>query len=246
VGATGAAGATGASGATGATGATGTTGAGYFATSSSSNAIGTGSKTFTTQAGLAYSAGAYVQVTDQSTSTNYMQGTVTSYSGTTLVVNVTATSGSGTPTIWYINLAGVTGAAGTNGTNGTNGTTGATGATGATGPGVSGLTTIGYALLTETSSAASLSNTLNVGSPTVTRVAAGEVCVSGLATTFANVQASAGTQFSGQPTDVVAGIVGQSGETSPFTCTGTGSVWVEMNSGGHATDTLNVYLLFTK
>ncbi len=66
-----------------------------------------------------------------------MQGTVTRYGGTTLVVNVTATSGNGNKSSWYLNLAGVTGATGAAGTNGTNGATGATratGATGATGP----------------------------------------------------------------------------------------------------------------
>jgi hypothetical protein len=57
-------------------------------------------------------------------------GTVTSFSGTTLGVDVTATSGHGNKSSWYINLAGVPGAAGAAGTNGKNGATGATGATG--------------------------------------------------------------------------------------------------------------------
>src|SRR6202007_1600919 len=51
-------GVTGATGATGAQGPIGATGAGYTATSATSLTIGTGSATFTTQAGLAYTAGA--------------------------------------------------------------------------------------------------------------------------------------------------------------------------------------------
>ena len=81
-------------------------GAGYAATSTTSLTIGTGSTTFTTQSGLAYTAGAIIQATDSANVANYMYGTVTSYSGTTLVVNVTAVGGSGTFATWNINLAG--------------------------------------------------------------------------------------------------------------------------------------------
>lgn len=72
----------------GATGATGATGPGYAATSTTSIAIASsGSKAFTTQSGLAYSAGARVRVSDAAApSTNYMEGVVTSYSGTTLTL----------------------------------------------------------------------------------------------------------------------------------------------------------------
>ena len=63
-GATGPAGATGVTGpvgATGPTGATGATGPGFAASSTTSLLIGTGSKAFTTQSGLAYSSGARVR-----------------------------------------------------------------------------------------------------------------------------------------------------------------------------------------
>lgn len=49
---------------TGNAGSTGPTGPSYAATSTSSNSIGTGAKTFTTQSGLAYQAGARVRITD--------------------------------------------------------------------------------------------------------------------------------------------------------------------------------------
>jgi hypothetical protein len=44
--------------------------------------------------------------------TNYMEGLVTSYSGTTLVVNVDTTGGAGTAADWNLNLAGNAGAQG--------------------------------------------------------------------------------------------------------------------------------------
>lgn len=76
-------------------------------TSSTSNSIGTGAKSFTVQTGLGFVVGNSVRVAN--TSANYMTGDVTSYdSGTgALVVNVTSSSGSGTYTDWTISLAAV-------------------------------------------------------------------------------------------------------------------------------------------
>src|SRR6202030_3101260 len=131
---TGAPGATGATGATGAQGPTGATGAGYTATSATSLPIGTGSATFTTQAGLAYTAGARARTSSAANATHYMEGLVTSYSGTSLVINVDNTSGGGTHADWDIDLAGDVGATGATGATGAQGPQGPTGATGATGP----------------------------------------------------------------------------------------------------------------
>lgn len=69
-------------------------------TSSSSVAIGTGSKTFTVASGLSYSAGQPIRV--QYDASNYMDGRVTSYSSTSLVVDVRKTLGSGTYSSWSI------------------------------------------------------------------------------------------------------------------------------------------------
>lgn len=91
-------------GATGTTGSTGAAGAGYTATSSSNIALAVASTAWTTQAGLAYTAGARVRVANSST--NYAEGPVTSYSGTTLTVNVDRIVGSGTYNNWTINIAG--------------------------------------------------------------------------------------------------------------------------------------------
>lgn len=79
--------------------------------SSSSNAIGTGSKTFNMNGGLNFAAGEINVSAVQATNlANSMTGTVTSYSPTTgvLVLNVTAVTGSGTFSNWTIGTAGTT------------------------------------------------------------------------------------------------------------------------------------------
>lgn len=70
--------------------------------STSSVAIGTGSKTFTIGTGLLLTENQ--EVTVSNSSTNYMSGTITSYNASTgsLVVNVTTAVGSGTYTSWTI------------------------------------------------------------------------------------------------------------------------------------------------
>jgi hypothetical protein len=73
-------------------------------------AVGTGTNTFTTQAGLSITPGQTLRVVrrviqggeDTDVSGTYMQGTVTSYSGTSLEMNITSTGGSGTFSTWYI------------------------------------------------------------------------------------------------------------------------------------------------
>ena len=79
--------------------------------STSSVAIGTGSKTFATQSGLSISNGQTLTIERTGTPhtggnptgvRTWMTGTVTSYSGTTLVMDITSTAGSGTETLWII------------------------------------------------------------------------------------------------------------------------------------------------
>lgn len=85
-------------------------------TSTTSVAIGTGTKTFTTQAGKYFTTGRFVLIQDAADRvTNWMYGQVTSYSGTTLEVNVLAVGGSGTINSWVISIAGGRGATGTAG-----------------------------------------------------------------------------------------------------------------------------------
>jgi hypothetical protein len=102
----------------GAAGSSGTNGAGYLATSTTSLATaGSGSKVFTTQSGLAYTAGARVRATSAGTA-EWMEGVVASYSGTTLTVTMDLNSGTGTHADWNINLAGQRGATGATGAAG--------------------------------------------------------------------------------------------------------------------------------
>lgn len=99
-------------GGAGSPGPPGPTGPGYLATSTTSLAIASsGSKSFTTQALLAYSLGARIRATSRAGG-DYMEGVVTSYSGTTLVATMDRAAGSGTHTDWDINLAGDVGATG--------------------------------------------------------------------------------------------------------------------------------------
>lgn len=77
----------------------------YKTTSLSSILIGNGSRTFTVDANLAYISLQEVLIVYDAS--NHMHGTVTSYSGTTLVVDVKNHTGSGTYSNWVINLDGI-------------------------------------------------------------------------------------------------------------------------------------------
>jgi|GEM_PF-1984003 len=94
-----------------------TAAAGYAAaltaTSATALAIGVGAKTFATQAGKQFAVGQFVSIVSNGTPSNYMHGQVTSYSGTSLVVNVLDAGGSGSPSDWNISISGTQGPTGT-------------------------------------------------------------------------------------------------------------------------------------
>ena len=78
----------------------------YLTTSTSSHSLTTGSKTFTVQSGLSYTPTQDVTIVYDAA--RHMHGIVTSYSGTTLVVNIETVDGSGGPfTAWTINVGGL-------------------------------------------------------------------------------------------------------------------------------------------
>ena len=85
-------------------------GVGYYGlTSSTSTLIGTGSKTFTTNldsTATAFTVGTRVRLAYSVTPANYMEGVITAFSGTTLVVDVDNTGGSGTYASWTVSVAG--------------------------------------------------------------------------------------------------------------------------------------------
>jgi hypothetical protein len=72
------------------------------ATSDSTITMGLGAHTFTTQTGKAYIAGQAILLTATASPTNYMEGTVTSYSTNQIVINITAKTGSGTYGQWAL------------------------------------------------------------------------------------------------------------------------------------------------
>ena len=95
----------------------------YATTSTASQSPANGSKSFTVDTGLAWTAGQTIKVVRTSApATEYMIGTVTSYDlGTgAMVINVsTSASGGGGPfTDWSLNLDGTPGVAGTSGFSG--------------------------------------------------------------------------------------------------------------------------------
>jgi hypothetical protein len=93
----------------------------YAATSTTELTIGTGSKTLTTQDGKPYANGTRLRIASDSNPSNYMEGIVTSYSGTSLTINVDNTGGSGTYSDWNINLSGDKGDQGDKGDKGDKG-----------------------------------------------------------------------------------------------------------------------------
>lgn len=72
------------------------------ATSDSTITMGLGSHTFTTQTGKAYVAGQAILITAIASPTNYLNGTITSYSTNQIVINITAKTGSGTYSQWAL------------------------------------------------------------------------------------------------------------------------------------------------
>lgn len=80
-------------------------------TSTSSVAVGIGSKSFTTQSGKQWAVGSWVLITDSADPANrWLHGQITTYTGTSLTVNVGAVNGSGTGTAWDIRISGPQGA----------------------------------------------------------------------------------------------------------------------------------------
>ncbi|MES2622472.1 MAG: hypothetical protein V4615_16595, partial [Bacteroidota bacterium] len=128
---TGVQGPVGAIGNTGPAGSDGLNGPGYLATSITQLTIAGGSKTVTTQPGLAYLPNDRARIA--ATPSDYMEGVVTVYLGTTLTVNVDRIIGGGTFSNWNIGIAGDVGATGPQGGTGLAGAAGPMGPQGNTG-----------------------------------------------------------------------------------------------------------------
>ena len=141
-GATGSTGPTGPTGATGSTGSAGLNGDKYATTSTSTLTIAaSGTLTLTIGTGLSYSTNQTVLVSYDIS--NHMYAEVDTYNPSTgvMVAQITDSDGSGTYSVWEVNLSGAVGIAGPTGPTGPTGAdstvagpTGPTGAVGATGP----------------------------------------------------------------------------------------------------------------
>jgi len=98
-------------------------GIGYYnLTSVSSVTIGTGSQTFTvnlSNTSTAFTVGTRVRVAYVTTPANFMEGVITSFSGTTMIVNVDSIGGSGTYANWTVSVAGIQGSNGVTSITGT-------------------------------------------------------------------------------------------------------------------------------
>ena len=70
--------------------------------------VGTGTRTVNIQSGLNIAVGQALRLSQTGTRSNFMDGTVASYSGTTLTLTVTATGGSGTNHRWLVSTAPTT------------------------------------------------------------------------------------------------------------------------------------------
>lgn len=85
-------------------------GIGYYGeTSSTSATIGLGSFTFTVSipaTSIAFTAGTRVRFAYTATPSNFMEGVITAFSGTTMAILVDTTGGSGTYASWNVSVAG--------------------------------------------------------------------------------------------------------------------------------------------
>lgn len=122
--------------------------------STTSLAIGTGTKTLTIEASKQFAIGQTARITYNSDINKWMQGTVSAYNATTgsLSISVDTISGSGTYAVWTVAL---TGSVGPTGATGATGPAGSTGATGATGP----ANTLSIGTVTEGAAAATITGT---------------------------------------------------------------------------------------
>jgi hypothetical protein len=131
-------GSTGATGAQGNIGSTGATGPGFVLTSTSTQSIGIGNKTYTvsvpaSETGFRVGTLITAIATTSSGLTAGQGGFIVAYSGNSMTVNVSSTASSGSYSDWTFVVAGRNGATGAQGNIGATGAQGDIGSTGATG-----------------------------------------------------------------------------------------------------------------
>jgi len=93
-------------------------GVSFSTKSTTANTLGTGSKTWTVDAGESFVEGMPIYAVAQGDPTKFMVGVCTTYAGTTLTVAVTQAVGSGSVSSWNISIGGVPGVQGAPGAPG--------------------------------------------------------------------------------------------------------------------------------
>lgn len=204
-------------------------------TSSTSNTIGTGAMTFTVTAGKSFQPGMWLMIADTAApSTNSMYGQITSYSGTSLVMNITITSGSGTKTAWVISMSSGGGSNATTATTATNQSGGTVAATTITASSSirsnSSTQGIGY------SAGAGGTGSVSGGAVTINKVS-GQITVPSTAYTSGTPQYVLFTNSTIAGTDTVS--------LSHQSASGTNAVIVSANNISYGAFTIIIYPLFT-
>jgi len=217
---------TGPTGAQGNTGLTGLTGYGYDVSSTTSLAIQTGLRTFTTTPNnQAFKVGQRIRAAYTTDTTKWMEGVIGTGAagGATIDVNMDLINGAGTFASWNIVAAGQYGSTGTTGPTGAAGQTGQTANTGATGPtGAAGQTgqTANTGATGPTGAAGQTGQTANTG-------ATGPTGAQGNTGQTANTGATGPTGAAGQTGQTAntgatgpTGAAGQTGQTANTGATG--------------------------
>lgn len=193
------------------------------ATSTTSLAIGTGSKSLTVETDKQFATGQTVRVTNTADVAKWMQGTVVTYNAATgaLVVTVDTVSGTGTLASWVVALTGGTGPTGATGPAGA---TGPTGATGATGPANSlSIGTVNTGAAAATITGAAPAQTLNLTLPPGPTGSTGSTGATGPANSLAIGTVTAGpaaATITGSAPNQTLNLVLQTGATGATGLTG--------------------------
>jgi hypothetical protein len=235
-GTTGTSGSSGTSGSTGTSGSSGLSGDRFATTSTTTYTLQApgNSGTITVGLGLAYTVAQSIIIAYDAN--NHNEAEVVSYNPLTGVLNFTVFSltGSGTYSVWQVNLDGATGGDGSSGTSGTTGTSGSSGTSGTTGTSGSS----GTSGTTGSSGTSGTSGTTGVDGTSGTSGTSGTTGTSGSSGTSGTTGTSGSSGTSGtSATDGTGGTSGTSGTSATSGTTGTsGTSATSGTSGTSGTD----------
>ncbi len=230
-GTTGTSGTSGTSGSTGTSGTSGLSGDRFATTSTTTYTLQApgNSGTITVGLGLAYTVAQSIIIAYDAN--NHNEAEVVSYNPLTGVLNFTVFSltGSGTYSVWQVNLDGATGGDGSSGTSGTTGTSGSSGTSGTTGTSGSS----GTSGTTGTSGSSGTSGTSAIDGTSGTSGTSGTTGTSGSSGTSGTTGTSGSSGTSGtSATDGTGGTSGTSGTSATSGTTGTSGTSATSGTSG--------------